>query len=369
MNQPIRVLQLGMTHNYGGIESYVMNMYRQIDRNRIQFDFVDWCGNKTIAYQDEIKSLGGRIYKIPPRRRQPFANARIIKQLINSGHYQVIYNHLNSLSYLTGVLAGRKNSQTRVVAHSHNDGIEGGSRISYFLNLMNKMRVNKGGITRVACSQAAGNWMFKGQKFEVLPNAIDTQRFSFDHSIRQLYRHQLGLEGSFVVGSVARLTPQKKPDFLLNVFSEIAKHRKNARLLLVGDGKMREELIEQAAQLKIKDRVIFMGVQQNPHELLQVMDVLVAPSEFEGFGISVLEAQCAGLPCYVSEAFHQEVVQTSLVHRLSLKQSPKDWAYKIISDPDRYQPRCSMAETLKQQGYDVVKLAQRVEKMLVNGGN
>ncbi|GAB6092471.1 glycosyltransferase [Furfurilactobacillus curtus] len=360
--RPIRVLQLGMTSNYGGIEAYVMNLYRQLDHQQFQFDFVDWSTDRSIAYADEIVQLGGQIIKVVNRRTHPLKNWQMIRQLVTSDKYQVIYNNLNSRSYLTGVLAGLKCAKARVIAHAHNDGIERDHKLSQLLDQINRHRINRRGIIKVACSQAAGQWMFNGQDFRVVNNAIETSHYAYRQDVRQRLRRQLGLEGKLVIGSVARLSSQKNPLFLVELLATVVKTTPRAVLLIIGDGQMREELLNYARQLNVADKVKLMGMQNHTADFMQAMDVLAAPSIFEGFGISVLEAQCAGLPCVVSPAFHQDVMQTPLVEKRSLADL-SGWVEAVLTS-QRSMPRHSYALDLVEQGFDIKMLSEQVVPLM-----
>lgn len=184
-----------------------------------------------------------------------------------------------------------------------------------------------------------------------------------------MYRHELGLENKLVVGSVARFGPQKNLPFLIKVFQQLCETVENAILLLVGAGEQEEQLRKQVIETGLNSRVHFLGARTDTANLMQAMDLLIAPSIFEGFGMSVLEAQCAGLPCYVSEAFHPEVLQTSLVKKISLELSPACWSDCIRNDLQvrATQKRLAFDAVIKEKGYDSRESAARLQDKLLSG--
>lgn len=360
----IRILQIGMTPNLGGVETYVMNIYRKIDREKFQFDFIDWYGEKNIAYSDEIKKLGGKIYKIKSRREAIISNYRSLKKIIFSGRYQYIYYNLNSLSYVVGMSEIIKNSKMKLIVHSHNDGFETTSRITRILDNMHR-NIVKNNVIRLACSQSAGKWMFDGSEFTIIPNAIDVNKFDFNPRIRKAYREKFDLSSNIVFGCVARFSPQKNHDFLIDIFHKIHLQNPNSTLLLVGDGDLKEQLQQKVSRLNISDSVKFLGMRTDIPELMQAIDVIISPSVFEGFGISVLEAQCTGLRCYVSEVFNDEVIQTPNVQKISLGNSSEQWA-QIISDDLREKTisvRKSYKDKIINSGYDIGSMVRNIEKL------
>lgn len=164
----IYVLQIGMTPNPGGIEAYVMNLYKKIDRHKVQFDFVDWCGNEDIAFGAEIRRLGGHIFKIPSRQDNYLENKRAVNKLVASGKYSYTYNNLNSLSNITGITSTYGIANVTPIIHAHNDNIEEGKMIAKFLDKVHKPYVNFRKGVRLACSRNAGKWMFPHKEFSVV---------------------------------------------------------------------------------------------------------------------------------------------------------------------------------------------------------
>lgn len=365
MNNKIYVLQIGMTPNEGGVESYVMNLYRKIDRTKIQFDFIDWYGENNIAYANEIKKLGGKIYKIPARRSNPIKNSRLLSIIINSGKYDYVYNNLNSLSYISGITNALKNHTLKVIVHSHNDNIESSNKLSVFLNLIHKKVVKEKHLFRFACSKEAGMWMFGQMPFKVIPDSINTTEFDYHPNIRKEYRKKLNIENKIVFGNVARFSSQKNFNFLLAVFKNLHDINKKSVLLLVGDGKEKAKIRHRVVKLGLTSCVFFLGMRSDVANILQAMDVMIAPSIFEGFGMSVLEAECSGLPCFVSGAFHNDVLLTPEVTKLSLSKGTEYWAKAILKN-NKSAKRRSFSSILKEKGFDNFENAKYMENFFIN---
>lgn len=362
MVKKIKVLQIGMTPNKGGVENYVMNLYRKINREDIQFDFVDWYGDRNIAYSSEINTLGGKIFKIESRRKSPISNFKQLRNIFKNNNYQYVYYNMNSLSDITGMKTVLKSTKTKLIVHSHNDNIPNQKHITRLFHSIHK-HMMKNEIIRFACSKNAGIWMFGSSKFRVIPNAIDTTNFIFDKEIRRLYKEKFELGSKRVYGSVARLDPQKNPEHLIDVFYEIHEREKESVLVIVGDGVLKSKLVEKVKRLGLEQEVLFLGMRDDISGLMQMIDTMIAPSIFEGFGISVLEAQAMGIRCYVSDIFNDEVLQTPIIKKISLHKTAKEWANEIIKDQNDHElmNRTSYAENIKRNGYDINQIASELE--------
>ncbi|MFT8669945.1 MAG: glycosyltransferase [Liquorilactobacillus hordei] len=237
------------------------------------------------------------------------------------------------------------------------------------LDRLHKPYVNRQKCVRLACSQSAGEWMFPHRKFRVIADAIETAAFKYSEKTRQAARHKLSLENRLVIGSVARFGPQKNLLFLVDVFHKICEVEKQAVLMLVGTGVQEPLLRQRVHQYGLGEKVLFLGARHDTASLMQAMDLMIAPSVFEGFGMSVLEAQCAGLPCYVSDAFQDEVRQTPLVKKMPLELGADKWSGQIISDLKLrdLEKRSSYAEVIKENGYDNTEVAAEFQARLLSG--
>lgn len=362
MEEPIRILQCVQANlSCGGIESFIMNVYRNIDRTKIQFDFLVH-GNNENYYEDEVKKLGGKIYRVPLVRNYT-KYKKEMKKFLTENNYQTIHIHsAYSISYFDAKIAKECNIKN-VIVHCHSTGTNGKKR--RIIHTLLKNRIDKKADYKFSCSNEAARWMFsnktiKNKNYTIIKNAINTSKYQYNEELREKARKELKIDNNFVVGHVGRLSSAKNQLFLLEIFKEILQIKNNAKLLLVGDGELKERIIEKAQQLNIKNDIILIGNSDKVEQLLNAMDVFVFPSIYEGFGLSILEAQITGLSCFVSNRITKEVNITGLVNYLSLQESPRFWAKKII---DYKQPkRENKEEGAKRKKYDIIDMARELEE-------
>ena len=324
----IRVLQCVNDMHRAGLETMLMNYYRNIDRNQIQFDFLTHRPYRS-DYDDEIESLGGRLYYAPRLYPQNYSSYFKWMSRFFDEHreYKIIHSHIDSMSYLP-LLAAKKEGIPIRIAHSHNTAID--KDYKYLLKLYFKLRINSVCNYRLACGQEAGKFLFGNNDFKVIPNAIEAEKFYFNKEIRNKKRAELGIKDEFVIGHVGRISYQKNHKFLVEIFSALLKKQPNALLILVGVGEKEREVRDQVNKLGIEKRVKFLGNRKDVNELYQVMDVFVMPSFFEGIPVVGIEAQFAGLPCFFSDRVPNEVMFNSDCQFVSLKMSADEWAEKIM---------------------------------------
>lgn len=349
----IRILHIVTYMGRGGLETLLMNCYRHIDRQQMQFDFLvhrDFQAD----YDDEIEALGGRIYRLP--RLNPF-NPGYKKALLDFFHshpeYQVVHCHLDCMSALP--LAAAKQCGVPVrIAHSHNSNQDRDWK--YPLKRFYMKKIPGVATHFFACSQAAGAWMFPGQQIQVVNNGIDAEKFGYSPEIRQEVRRELNLAENLVLGHIGRFAPQKNHSFLLDIFHQVHSKNPNTRLMLVGGGPLEAQIREKAAQLGLSEAVTFLGVRSDVDRLLQGMDVFVLPSLYEGLALTSVEAQDSGIPCVFSDTVSRECKLTENVAFLPLEESPEYWAEKILSLDTT--ARTSQSEKIRSAGFDIQTTAQ-----------
>lgn len=318
-----RILQIGMTSNYGGIESFIMNLYRNIDRTKFKFDFIDMESNdRDLAYSEEIEKLGGKIYKIPSRRENIIENKKQLTEIINKGNYDFIHNNVLTWSYSYGISIPLNKTKGRVIVHSHNPDMDKKLFIRRILNQINR-RYNHKNIIRLACSKKAGQWLFRDKEFKVVLNGIDTQLYKFNRNIRQDYRKKFHVENNRVFLHVGRLSYQKNHIYLLKLFKNILRADPEAYLFLVGDGELHDKLVNLVQQMGLTSKVIFLGIRQDVYNLMQMSDCFLFPSFYEGLGIVLIEAQATGLPCLVSNVIPQEAFITPYIKKMDININPE----------------------------------------------
>ena len=358
---PIRVLQVVTHMERGGLESMLMNYYRHVNREKVQFDFLvhrqEWA-----AFDDEIESLGGRIYRLP--RLVPWGKSYLsaLNHFFDEHpEYKIIHVHQDCLSSVILKVAAQHNIPVRV-AHSHS--ISQDKNLKYPIKLWYKRFIPKYATDLFACGKDAGDWMFGGAPYQVINNAIDVAAYTYDPAKRQKVRRQLGLENEFTVGHVGRFNQPKNHPFLLAIFAELLKKEPNAVLLLVGGGEDMAKIRSKARALGVAEHVRFLGVRSDVADLMQAMDVFVFPSLYEGLPVTMVEAQAAGLPCLISDKVPSECILTDgLVDVLPLSESPEAWAERILEKRDF--PRTDRRAEIANHGFDITTEAVKLQEFYI----
>ena len=323
-----RVLQVVTDMNIGGIEMLIMNYYRHMDRTQIQFDFLTHRPERA-DYDDEIERLGGRVYYAPrlyPHRYAAYFSF-MTKFFQEHPEYQIMHSHIDAMSYLP-LLAGKRAGVPIRITHSHSTSID--KDLKYPLKLFFKARMLTVANQCAACGEAAGQFLFGGHEFELIPNAIDAQRFRFDAKMRAEMRQRLALDGKLVLGHVGRFCYPKNHEFLIEIFRRVLQRRPDAVLLLVGTGEKEEKIQTLTDAYGMTEAVRFLGSQADVSPFYQAMDVFVMPSLFEGVPLTGVEAQYALLPCVFSDRVPQEVAFTDRCSFVPLEKSADQWAEAIL---------------------------------------
>lgn len=332
----IRVLQCVNNMHRAGLETMLMNYYRNIDRARIQFDFLTHRPFRS-DYDDEIEALGGRVYYAPRLTPQnyPAYFSYMKKFYAEHPEYKIVHSHIDAMSYLP-LLAAKKAGVPVRIAHSHSTGID--LDMKYPLKQLFRYRMGTVTTHNFACGTEAGEFLFRGREFTVIPNAVDAAQFSYNENVRKIKREELGVSDQLVVGHVGRMSYPKNHEFLLRLFSEILKIRSDALLILVGTGEKEQELKRLVSELHIESSVRLLGNCSNTNELYQAMDIFVLPSLFEGIPLVGIEAQFAGLPCLFSEGVPKEVCFSKACRFRNLSDPLSVWvedALAMVAESDR----------------------------------
>lgn len=352
--EPIRILHVVTYMGRGGLETMLMNYYRHVNRNRVQFDFLVHRDFEA-DYDPEILNLGGKIYRLP--RLNPF-NKKYLNELNqffkDHPEYRIVHSHLDCMAGIPLKYAKRNGVPIRI-AHAHSSNQTKDKK--YLLKLMFKRNIKKNATDLFACAQDAGLWMFGCDQFHVMNNAIDTKAYVVNKQTEIEVRRELEIpEDTFVVGHVGRFAPPKNHKFIVRVFAEVLKEKQNAFLLLVGDGDLRGETEALTVELGIQDNVIFAGMRSDVNRMLQAMDVFLFPSVYEGLPVSIIEAQAAGLPCLISDKVPIECRKTDLVGQLSLNDSLSAWKDAVI-DAGKVLKRDTSRE-ISDAGFDICQNAK-----------
>lgn len=360
---PVRIAQIIGKLRNGGVEAVVMNYYRNIDHDKIQYDFIIDEDSTNTDLQSEIMNLGGKVITIPPYQNQ-IAYQKALHELFRENHYPLVYSHINTLSVFPLFAAWRAGIPIRI-AHNHSTAGKGEFKrniMKYSLRPFAKLFPTH----LCACSKFAGEWLFgkramNSGRVTVWPNAIDTSRFAYSEEIRGETRKYLKLEDKFVVGHAGRFMKQKNHDFLIDIFSEIHKRRSDSVLLLAGDGPLMDKITAKVLSLGLNDSVIFVGSVKDMERYYQAMDVFILPSFYEGLPVVGSEVQVSGLPFLCSDTVTREVKFCENLHFMSLSKSAGEWAEEALRISENHVRR-DMSDAAREHGFDIREQALKLQE-------
>lgn len=359
MKQPLRVLQVISGMGSGGAEAFLMNMYRNVDRSKVQFDFL--LRSDENIYEDEINKLGGKIYYTASFPKHYLKNKYQVRSILKNNQYEVVHVHANALFYMTALTEAKRAGVPCRIMHSHSTAPLYSWSVP--IHTFNQKRIEKLTTYKFACSMGAAQWMF-GKQCMVIKNAIDLEKFQYDEAARKAVRKELNIsDDTFVLGHVGRFLPVKNHQFILDVFSEIVRQRENSALVLVGTGKLLSEIQRQAEQKGIAEKVLFLGVRKDVNRVLNAFDIFIFPSLYEGLGISAIESQANGLYTFCSENIPSEVYTTSLAQCLNISAGFQYWAEQILSSDTAH---IDNLKKLRESGYDIREEAQRLQNIYLS---
>lgn len=368
----IKILQYHIGNIKGGVENYVRQNYRFIDKNSFQFDFLTY-DDKKLDFEDEFKNLGARFYRIPNKLNY-IGYILFFRKIRKESGAEILHLNLSWCSFYI-LLAAKFSGFKRIVLHSHSSSIERDNK---------KLRKRKT-ITHnifkqflpyiatdfLACSELAAKWMFpksilKNKRYKIAKNAIDLDKFVYNQTVRNQKRYELKIDDEcFMVGHIGRFCYPKNHEFLIKIFNEIVKENPNSKLLLIGGYTEKDRYIFEKMQnlvknLNLENKVIFLGTRDDISELLQIMDCFVLPSLFEGLPITAIEAQTSGLPSFFADTITTEIGISNLANFISSNETPKFWAEEILKCIN--QKRFSPVEEIRNAGYDIKEEVKNMEK-------
>lgn len=358
--QPIRILCVFSRLDCGGAETMCMNLYRQIDRSKVQFDFIKHTPS-TGAFEEEILALGGWIYAAPRFKIFNYVSYRNWwkKHLLSHPEHQIVHGHFFTISPVYFSVARQFGRIT--IGHCHaTDQQETDFKTKIKKRI--ERHTEEYSDYCFACSQDAGKWLFPHKEFTVLNNAVDTEKFQYDPAVRAEVRKELGLHDCFIVGIVGSLSEVKNPFGTMEIFKAVRSKMPDAKLLWVGGGGLEQAIKDKLKAEELTDAVIMTGVRSDVDRLMQAMDVFILPSISEGLPVVLVEAQAAGLHCFCSEAVTKEADITGLCRFLPLGQ-PDLWAEQILSADLTRQDTC---EAIREAGYDIHTTAQWLQDFYLN---
>ena len=367
--EQVHVLVLDTVMDRGGAEAMIMNYMRNINRDIIKFDFLTNRDYRA-AYEDEIESLGGKVYHMCPMYPGKFHRYKkeVREFLKEHPEYKIIHSNLEERSYLPLKVAKKMGVPVRI-SHSHNRplGINPKLIVRYYFRFMLKFYNTH----MFACGEEAGDWLY-GKKnrdnVTIMNNAVDANQYRYNPEVSKEMKEQLGIEGKKVIGHVGRFFPQKNHDFLIDIFNEIYKKDKDTVLLLVGGGELddalKNQIKEKVKKLGLEDAVQFLGVREDVDRVVQTFDVFLLPSLFEGLPVTMVEAQAAGLPCVISDKVPIQCDLTGNVWVVPLEESPEKWADVVLDKANNFEKRDTYQQ-IADAGFDIKSQAKWLEEFYV----
>lgn len=365
--EPIRIPQIVGKWLGGGIEAVVISEYLAMDKSKIQFDFICDEDSTNIPY-DLIEKNGGRVIIIPPYQKA-FKYHKELKKVLKENNYKIVHSHISTMSVFSLFAAKCAGVPVRI-AHSHSTT----NKKEKKKNLMKQVLrpFSKVFATNyMCCSELAGRWLFGDKEYDkgnvyLLNNAIDLDKFKYDEKLRKKKRKELGIkDDTLVIGHLGRFVAQKNHTFLIDIFNEIHKKNNNSILLLAGQGPLMEDIKNKVKDLNLDDSVKFLGQRNDANELYQAFDVFLLPSLYEGLPVVGVEAQAAGLLCYLSDDMTKETKVLDITKFMSLNNTPEEWADNILDDVKKYK-RIDTSKEMTAKNFNIKEEAKKLEEYYLN---
>lgn len=335
MRKAKRVLHFQGRMGKGGAESFMMNLYRKIDRSKIQFDFLIYDDYADVTdYHDEIKRMGGRIFVVTNPKKNIIKYWFEVKRLLREEHFDIAHNEV----YFGGginLLLARKQGIKKRIAHSH--ATSDGKSSNFVMNILRRYLhylLMKEATDFLAVSKEAGDSLFQGHSYTIIHNGIDISLYNPNEQVRQEKRKELGLlQDDFVIGNIGRLEKQKNQVYLIDVFNELVKINNQAKLIIVGAGSLREILEKKISDYNLSDRVLLLGEREDIPGILQAIDVFCMTSLYEGLPMVGLEAQASRKKLVLSETISKDTKVTPNVVFIGLNEPKEKWISTILEKP------------------------------------
>lgn len=364
-----RVLQIFGKLGRGGLESFVMNLYRAIDKDCLQFDFL--LTSPDGEFEQEALSMGARLFYVPSRssglRKYREALDRFFAE--HSAEFSAVHLHVSSLSSIEPLIYARKHGVAVRIIHSHSSSVKHNLKsraVHQILHTVNKLRIRGLATHYLGCSDKALDWLFKGSgvrsKAVMINNGIDTSLYKYDLNVRDEVRDEFNIGKEYVMGHVGSFIHVKNHEFLICLFDRIHKQNPNTKLMLVGNGPMKERIEHQIKELGLESSVILTGSRPDVNRLLQAMDLVVMPSFFEGLPVSLVEAQAAGLPVIASDTITRDVALTSNIQFISLKSEMSAWENTAMRALTQHR-RADTSDMVRARGFDITEISIRLSSI------
>ena len=362
MNNPIRILQIVPSINQtSGVFNVVLNWHKYIDPTRIQFDYLYFAQDAAISQEQEIVKRGGKCFYLSYQNPIRFISS--LSTILKENRYCAIHSHILQLPMLIFPVAkscGVKN----IIQHAHSSKLSD-TKIKAIRNYLMLHSVWPLITKRLACSEKAGKFLFRN-KFEIIKNGIEIEKFSYSPEVRLAKRKELGLDNAFVIGHVGHLSPEKNHVFLLHLFSKILVKIPSAKLVLVGNGYLESKLKTIVKRKNLPNKVLFLGARNDVSTLLQAFDLFIFPSLFEGLGIAAIEAQAAGLPCLLADTLPAEACICN--YKMLSLEKPDEWLAAALTFANGFE-RKDTTLPINAKGFSVQDVAAQIQNYYLQLGN
>ena len=357
-----RILFISHHLNRAGTEAFMMGIFRGIDHNRFHIDFLVYNQELT-DFTREVEAAGSKVWRVPSRRESPWGWYCSLNRFfkLHASEYTAIHYNGSGLTAIAPIIFAYKYGIPIRICHAHSSSSKGfHNRLLHNLQRGLAQRLTT---HHFACSSLAANWFYRNSPAIIIRNGIDTKCFAFNLHVREEVRQELQiLPSTTVLGHVGRFEAEKNHTFLLDVFSEYLRFNADAVLMLIGIGSLMEAMKQKAESLGITDKVLMMGERNDVPRLLQAMDLFLMPSTFEGQPFVLIEAQCSGLPCLVSDVINSDICLTNNIETFPISKQPSAWAEEMKSLLEHYH-RKSEQETIEAQGYSISDTINYLEKV------
>lgn len=365
----MKILQFSIRNNNGGVTKYILDNWKYIDKTKFQFDFVTL--ESKLDFEKTLLDTGANVFHLTCFAEQNEAAFRQqLGEILRRG-YDAIHIHTGAWKSTTVEEVAREFHIPRIIIHAHNSGYVMNAKEIERKKLLQKHEMIKNKISYDfatdfwACSERAADWLYgpniKKESIKILKNGVDVSQFQYNDMMRKQLRERYQMEDCLVLGHVGRFSKEKNHEFLLKILCELVKQNKKVRMVLIGSGKIENEIKAQAEKMGVMPYILFMGTRKDVADLYQMMDIFLLPSAFEGFPIVLVEAQSAGVKCIVSENVTRESNINGKVSYLPLNIT--EWCESILEYKNSIGDRETAAEIIRQNGYDVRQTARELEKM------
>lgn len=365
MAKTIRILQIMGKVGSGGVESVIMNYYRHINKEKVQFDFVVHKDAEK-AYVNEIHSLGGVVYEVTPYSENIIKFTYEIYKIVKVGNYNIVHSNLNSLSFFPLIAAYFAGAKVRIL-HNHtmankSEGIR--SWIKCTLRPFAKIFANQ----YWACGKDAAEWIYGKKSISrnevtIVNNAIDLNKFAFNMNLRNKLRSELKVEDCLVIGHVGRFVATKNHSLLIEIFNKLVNIKDDSRLLLIGDGPLVKPIMNKVNALGLMDKILFLGERRDVADLYNAMDIFVLPSLYEGLPVVGVEVQANSLPSLMSNSITKEIKYSNIVFFVDIASEIENWVEKIIDISRKKVRKCNYESNISK--FDINKQCEKLEQVYI----